>query len=154
MIPNQFAERLQIYAAATTPPPIPPPPMAHIHQSHQSKPSTSSGGSTTGSSQSEPTSQHTPMLNVQGVPKFTSSRQFDNMRIILMVKRGDEYGLSQIGLQKLDCHGFFSSLRREYFNLRGFVRGWFSVWRYSHCDFYTVSDQDFLRIFLSYSNDL
>lgn len=60
-------------------------------------------------------------------------------RVLFLVKRGTDYKLAQICVKGLHCREFFMQLRQEYFHLRGFFRGWLSVWRYSHCDFYRVS---------------
>lgn len=60
-------------------------------------------------------------------------------RVLFLVKQSAEYKLAQICVNELNCHTFFSVLRDKYFHFRGFPRGWFSVWRYSHCDFYMAS---------------
>jgi hypothetical protein len=62
----------------------------------------------------------------------------DQPRVLLIVKRGSQYKLSQIETIRHSNFTFFSSLKADYFLLRGFFRRWFSVWRYSHCDFYRV----------------
>ena len=59
-------------------------------------------------------------------------------RILLLVERGEYYKLAQISLNGLDSQAFFNAMRVEYFRLRGFARNWFSVYRFSHCDFYKV----------------
>ncbi|KAL7790905.1 hypothetical protein V8C37DRAFT_383580 [Trichoderma ceciliae] len=56
--------------------------------------------------------------------------------VLFMVNRGAEYKLAQICVSEVSCQEFFHKLRDEYFHLRGILRGYFSVWRYSHCDFY------------------
>jgi hypothetical protein len=66
-----------------------------------------------------------------------------NHRVLFIVKQGAEYKLAQICVKGLSCHIFFSTLRQKYFQLRGFLRSWFSVWRYSHCDFYMASTSRF-----------
>lgn len=60
-------------------------------------------------------------------------------RILFLAKQGGDYRLAQICVSNLNCHTFFSIMKKEYFRLRGVLRGCFSVWRYSHCDFYKVS---------------
>jgi hypothetical protein len=62
-----------------------------------------------------------------------------NHRVLFIVKQSAEYKLAQICVNGLNSHTFFSTLRDKYFHLRGFLRSWFSVWRYSHCDFYMAS---------------
>ncbi|KAK1993483.1 hypothetical protein LX36DRAFT_251500 [Colletotrichum falcatum] len=59
--------------------------------------------------------------------------------VLLIVRSGFEYGLAQIDVKSLCCQKFFQDLRSNYFELRGTIRMWFSVWRYSHCDFYMAS---------------
>ncbi len=58
-----------------------------------------------------------------------------NHRALFIIKHGTEFKLAQIRIKGLCCHIFFSTLRRKYFQLRGFLRSWFRVWQYSHCDF-------------------
>lgn len=62
-----------------------------------------------------------------------------NHRILFIVKQSVDYKLAQICVNGLTSHTFFSTLRDRYFHLRGFLRSWLSVWRYSHCDFYMAS---------------
>ncbi|KAM7208690.1 hypothetical protein V8F06_014931, partial [Rhypophila decipiens] len=50
--------------------------------------------------------------------------------------------LAQIPVAELSSHIFFSTLREKYFQLRGFLRSWLSVWRYAHCDFYKACKFD------------
>lgn len=58
--------------------------------------------------------------------------------VIILVKRADRYLMSQVDVCELCDNTFFQSLRIEYRRLRGWLRNLFSVWRYSHCDFYQV----------------
>ena len=60
-------------------------------------------------------------------------------RVLFIVKQGTDHKLAQLCVSGLSCHVFFSKLKKEYFHLRGFLRVWFSVWRFSHCDFYMAS---------------
>ena len=69
----------------------------------------------------------------------TADINIPDHRILFIVKQSTEYKLAQICVNGLNSHTFFSALRHKYFHLRGFLRSWFSVWRYSHCDFYMVS---------------
>lgn len=59
--------------------------------------------------------------------------------VLFAVNRGAEFKLAQIYVTKLSCQRFFHELRGNYFNLRGYLRTYFSVWRYHHSDFYDVS---------------
>ncbi|KAI1088735.1 hypothetical protein F5B19DRAFT_470013 [Rostrohypoxylon terebratum] len=65
-----------------------------------------------------------------------------NRRIILIVNRGRDYKIVQIRVDGDTNRTFFRQLRKEYFRLRGFIRGWCSVWTYSHCDFYKCHKHD------------
>lgn len=47
--------------------------------------------------------------------------------------------LAQINARKyLNDNAFFGDMRKQYRELRGFARYWFSIWRLSHCDFVKV----------------
>lgn len=61
------------------------------------------------------------------------------LRVLLVVKQGTDYRLAQIPVSDITSLEFFKRLRSEYFRMRGIWRRCFSVWRYSHCDFYKVS---------------
>ncbi|KAK1991768.1 hypothetical protein LX36DRAFT_589782 [Colletotrichum falcatum] len=53
-----------------------------------------------------------------------------------MVRSGIEYKIAQIDLRHPGSHQFFMDLKSRYRSLRGNLRMYFSVWTYSHCDFY------------------
>ncbi|KAM7212749.1 hypothetical protein V8F06_011892 [Rhypophila decipiens] len=59
-----------------------------------------------------------------------------NSLVLFIVLQGAHYKLAQIPVAELSSHIFFSTLREKYFQLRGFLRSWLSVWRYAYCDFY------------------
>lgn len=47
--------------------------------------------------------------------------------------------LAQINARKyVNDSAFFWDMRKQYRELRGFLRYWFSIWRFSHCDFVKV----------------
>lgn len=47
--------------------------------------------------------------------------------------------LAQINARKyISDNAFFWDMRKQYRQLRGFLRYWFSIWRFSHCDFVKV----------------
>lgn len=47
--------------------------------------------------------------------------------------------LAQINANKyLNDNAFFENMRKQYRELRGCLRYWFSIWRFSHCDFVKV----------------
>ncbi|KAJ5301623.1 hypothetical protein N7508_006486 [Penicillium antarcticum] len=62
--------------------------------------------------------------------------------VLFLAKQGGDYRLAQICISNMTCHSFFSTMKKEYFRLRGVLRSWFSVWRYSHCDFYKFEKFD------------
>ncbi|KAK1980905.1 hypothetical protein LZ30DRAFT_593845 [Colletotrichum cereale] len=53
-----------------------------------------------------------------------------------MVRSGIDFKIAQIGVKHPRCHQFFRDLKSHYGSLRGNLRMWFSVWTYSHCEFY------------------
>ncbi|KAH7631266.1 hypothetical protein B0T09DRAFT_339512 [Sordaria sp. MPI-SDFR-AT-0083] len=64
-------------------------------------------------------------------------------RVLFIVSQGIDYKLAQICITGLnDCQAFFGTLKENYFRLRGQLRSWFSIWRYSHCDFYKCEKFD------------
>ncbi|KAI2464067.1 hypothetical protein F4781DRAFT_414221 [Annulohypoxylon bovei var. microspora] len=71
-----------------------------------------------------------------------SNTNAQDHRILFMVKRDTEYKISQINISGLSCQRFFSTLKKDYFRLRGFIPNWFSIWRFSHCDFYMCEKFD------------
>lgn len=49
------------------------------------------------------------------------------------------FELAQINARKcMNDDVFFGDMRKRYRELRGFSRYWFSIWRFSHCDFVKV----------------
>lgn len=58
--------------------------------------------------------------------------------VLLGTTVGEEVDLAQIEIQGHTDEQFFRELRTEYFKLRGSFRQFFSIWRYSHCDFVKV----------------
>lgn len=58
--------------------------------------------------------------------------------VLIVVRSGSDYHLAQIKVEGCTTDTFFSKLRSEYLRLRGYSARCFSVWCYSHCDFYRV----------------
>ncbi|KAI0120322.1 hypothetical protein F4776DRAFT_633767 [Hypoxylon sp. NC0597] len=153
-VPSSFAKRLRSIirslAPSSTPPEnIQPPPASYQGNGSGSATnrSSQSHGQSTQSSQrydgqsvsSSPANASQPRLRF---PASTNPPTMHSHRVLFVVKRGADYKMAQIGVRKLPCHVFFSTLRAKYFELRGSFRGWFSVWRYSHCDFYMCEKFD------------
>ncbi|CAI7569392.1 unnamed protein product [Penicillium pancosmium] len=72
---------------------------------------------------------------------LASNISFANMEVakqhvLLVANKGGDHRLAQIRVDNLTCGVFFSTMKKEYFSLRGRLRGWLSAWRFSHCDFY------------------
>jgi hypothetical protein len=86
-------------------------------------------------------SSSSPSLHLRrsGLKANIVDMSITRQRVLFLAKRGGDYRLAQICVSNMNSHTFFSSMRKEYYRLRGFLRTWFSVWRYSHCDFYKVS---------------
>ena len=81
----------------------------------------------------------------RAIATVTSVSQSSPQWVLFVVRRGMGYHLAQIAVQNISSLEFFKKLRCEYFRLRGLWR-YFSMWRYSHCDFYKVRpefDRDF-----------
>jgi hypothetical protein len=90
----------------------------------------------TGSASRKP---HTSSATPLSMPKHTD-KNFRPLHVFLLVRVGMVTKVSQIVINKETTSPvFFKNLRLDYFRLRGFLRTWFGVWRYSHCDFYQVS---------------
>lgn len=60
------------------------------------------------------------------------------MKVMLLVRSHYDYYLAQLDVSGTNTVQFFAMLRKEYLRLRGFFARYFSVWRFSHCDFYRV----------------
>jgi hypothetical protein len=58
--------------------------------------------------------------------------------VLLVVEASGGLKLTQLRMQGLDSVSFFVHLRSEFFRLRGCFLRYFSVWGFSHCDFYRV----------------
>jgi hypothetical protein len=93
--------------------------------------------------QAGPSSANTLHFRTPGLKTKVIDNNIPNHQVLFIVKQGADYKLAQICVKGLSCHMFFSTLRQKYFQLRGFLRGWFSVWRYSHCEFYMASPSRF-----------
>ncbi|ORY04774.1 hypothetical protein BCR34DRAFT_591111 [Clohesyomyces aquaticus] len=58
--------------------------------------------------------------------------------VFLGVKRGGEHNVAEINVHGLGDDQFFKELRAEYYKMKGYLRRFFSVWRFTHCDFVKV----------------
>lgn len=58
--------------------------------------------------------------------------------VFLGVKRGVEHSVAEINVHGLGDDQFFKELRAEYHKMKGYLRRFFSVWRFAHCDFVKV----------------
>lgn len=93
------------------------------------------GSQQPGDSSSNPSLHH----RSSALTPHTFDRNIILHRVLFLAKKGDDYRLAQICLDNTNSHTFFSTLKEEYFRLRGVLRGRLSVWRFSHCDFYKVN---------------
>lgn len=90
-------------------------------------------------------STSSPSTSVQPGPQgqgAVSSTALLSGYILLMVEKGEDYKIAQIDVSGSSYREFFYTLRNEYSSLRGFIRMWFSIWKYSHCDFYMCEKFD------------
>ncbi|WQF76806.1 Putative nucleoside phosphorylase superfamily [Colletotrichum destructivum] len=104
-----------------------------VSSNTESRPAQARGQGYTGS---PPSTQTRPSITASSAIQTPTQRPLFDYRILLMVRSGSDYQLAQIGVEPLKCHQFFRDLKARYRGLRGYVRMWFSVWVYSHCDFY------------------
>ncbi|KAI0895002.1 hypothetical protein F4806DRAFT_105410 [Annulohypoxylon nitens] len=111
--------------------------------------STSNNPSQGNSSQNKQIYQRSASSPSNNATKSGSQRQIAvsntiplSHHILLVVQKGVDYKIAQIGVSGLRCQEFFRTLRDDYYRLRGFIRVWFSIWRYSHCDFYMCEKFD------------
>jgi hypothetical protein len=117
------------------------PPSSAANQSQQSGGSSSSGiplSTLSGiGSPGGPVPDFAP-TDLERAPNILGNRHA--LRVLLVVRIGQIHTLSQIQLRARNwtTAQFFGSLRCEYNRLRGHARQLFSVWRFSHCDFYQV----------------
>jgi hypothetical protein len=58
--------------------------------------------------------------------------------VFLGVRRGDENRVAEINVHGLGDDQFFEALRVEYYKMKGYLRRYYSIWRYKHCDFFMV----------------
>jgi hypothetical protein len=77
-----------------------------------------------------------PLKSQEGSASQTSRAP---MSVFFVVNAGSDNHLAQIKAINVSTHQFFYKIRKEYYRLRGSLRSWFSIWRYSHCDFCVVS---------------
>ena len=85
----------------------------------------------------EPTSLELQVSGRHG-PQTSISMPQNNQSFVLFGVAGKRrtLGLAQIDTVKyFDDSVFFSTMLREYRELRGSLRYWFSLWRLNHCDF-------------------
>ncbi|KAL4734433.1 hypothetical protein BDV11DRAFT_174782 [Aspergillus similis] len=81
--------------------------------------------------------------NIHPASKTTSQPpQAIERYVLLLVRRSNRHCLSQIRVHRSDDNAFFQTLRSDYCRLRGWLRNYLSVWRYSHCDFYQFEKFD------------
>ena len=63
--------------------------------------------------------------------------------VFLGVKCGDENRVAEINVHGLGDDKFFEELREEYYKMKGYLRRFFSIWRYAHCDFVKFEKFDY-----------
>lgn len=67
------------------------------------------------------------------------SSMLHKLYVFLVANVGEYRKLCQLEAQGKNDDDFFLGLRRQYLAARSRIRWWFSIWQYSHCDFYSVS---------------
>jgi hypothetical protein len=111
---------------------------ASISRSHTGARTLASSGSSDSGSSSSSSLVSSPGSRSQLSRHVRTSQA---LRVLVLVNNtlSEGYQLFQIKVPKgMETKQFFRQLRRKYYKRRGF---WalFSVWRYHHCDFYSVS---------------
>jgi hypothetical protein len=81
--------------------------------------------------------------NVEYPPRFgntvnINAQSTTDLFVLFGVTTGEDLQIAQIKVQSDDDLEFFKELKKRYYELRGFWRNWFGIWRYSHCDFTKV----------------
>jgi hypothetical protein len=111
-----------------------------LHHTEPPKPSHGHPSMSSKRTKLEPSNPYVP-AQVNALPTSSSTAHRHSMverYVLLLVRRGDQYLLSQISVHHSDDNTFFQTLRSEYLRLRGWLRNYLGIWRYSHCDFYQV----------------
>ncbi|KAI0890580.1 uncharacterized protein GGS22DRAFT_151294 [Annulohypoxylon maeteangense] len=146
-VPLAFIKRLQSIIHSL--PHSPQPPTASFPGGSSGLASTSNNGSHTkppqkiqGNQQPASSPSSNPLQSGPWPQAVISGPNTLSQRILFIAERGMEYKMAQIGVDGIFGGEFFSMLKNDYFRLRGFIRTWFSIWRYSHCDFYKCEKFD------------
>ncbi|KAF2874401.1 hypothetical protein BDV95DRAFT_604585 [Massariosphaeria phaeospora] len=98
--------------------------------------------STLPSTPNTPPSVQLPIVPGHATGIDLSTAQPSPMRVMLVASVGYDHLLTQIPVHQIDTGEFFKILRLEYSTLFGFLRRYFSIWRFSHCDFYKFEKFD------------
>ncbi|KAI9687189.1 MAG: hypothetical protein M1820_010505 [Bogoriella megaspora] len=76
-------------------------------------------------------------------PRPDNNNLWQTLRVFILVQIGRDYEVAQITVNSgMRSKAFFSRMRNDYFRVRGFFRSWFSVWKFSHCEFYKCNKFD------------
>ena len=115
-----------------------PLPVAYGGSSRTSVSTKHGGGIQTSSGSQSSQGSQGPMLHSNPVGTASSPNQMHNSWVLLVVRSRNQFKLTQINVESLTTDMFFKQLHSDYFRLRGRLVNYFSVWCYSHCDFYKV----------------
>ncbi|KAF2737011.1 hypothetical protein EJ04DRAFT_550830 [Polyplosphaeria fusca] len=113
-------------------------------QSLQSQQQGSSADSAAGSASqpSIPPDQSTQLSSGQPAGTIIPRVYTISGRVLMIVESGSSHYLAQILVNGRTTREFFRELRSEYLRLRGYIRRFFSFWRFSRCDFYRFEKFD------------
>ncbi|KAI1390294.1 uncharacterized protein F4822DRAFT_443198 [Hypoxylon trugodes] len=156
VVPSQFAEFLKSIVhdpgQSRTLTQNSPPPPAQNPPPDQGSPSNAAVSKDGGNNSSSPqnfqgscqkgTSSSTDSGSTSSQPQKVNPTS--SSYVLLFVEKGNDFKVAQIRIEQADpdgdytrrCQTFFHELKKSYLCLRGFFRNWFSIWRYSHCEFY------------------
>ncbi|KAH6714487.1 hypothetical protein BKA61DRAFT_481825 [Leptodontidium sp. MPI-SDFR-AT-0119] len=107
-------------------------------------------------SQQNPSGETSSSAPSRPIPPIPSTSTGTNVQtqlhktfhVLLGARSWSDFGLGQILVQDYRDEKFFGDLREEYIKLRGIFAFYFSVWRYSHCDFFEfekTGDDEFIE---------
>jgi hypothetical protein len=73
------------------------------------------------------------------IPSVTDMNTMDTAKYVFLgVTAGEDLHLAQIEVHNHEDDQFFQMLKENYHELRGLLREWFGIWKFSHCDFVKV----------------
>jgi hypothetical protein len=113
----------------------------------QASPSAAQSGYTTTSSGNGKARHNIDTMNTGASSSVTPQR---STIVFLSINNNDSHRLAQIKADNVQDDSFFETLKSEYIAKRGLMRLLFSIWRYSGCDFFEVSNSTLIYEYFSH----